>query len=53
MTKKMFTHHATLSASHAFFDWKPDAMTRSTFAMYGVKYAGEMQAFFDKVFYKV
>lgn len=40
------------NASHAFFDWKPDAQTRATFAQYGVKYAGEMRAFFDSVFYK-
>jgi acetyl esterase len=37
---------------HAFFDWKPDPGTRSTFAKYGVKYAAEMQAFFNNVFYK-
>ena len=37
---------------HAFFDWKPDAITRSTFAKYGIKYAAEMQAFFNNVFYK-
>lgn len=39
-------------AGHAFFDWKPDATTRSTFAKYGVKYAAEMKSFFDSVFYK-
>lgn len=39
-------------AGHAFFDWKPDANTRATFAKYGVKYAGEMKNFFDGVFYK-
>lgn len=39
-------------AEHAFFDWKPDAVTRATFAQYGVKYADEMRAFFDEVFYK-
>lgn len=39
-------------AGHAFFDWKPDATTRSTFAKYGVKYAAEMRTFFDSVFYK-
>lgn len=37
---------------HAFFDWKPDSKTRSTFAKFGVKYAGEMRSFFDDVFYK-
>jgi acetyl esterase len=39
------------NAQHAFFDWKPDAATRATFANYGVKYAAQMQAFFDTVFY--
>ena len=38
-------------AGHAFFDWKPDAVTRATFAKFGVKYAAEMKAFFDSVFY--
>jgi len=33
-------------ASHAFFDWKPDAATKATFAKYGVYYAAEMKAFF-------
>jgi acetyl esterase len=40
-------------AGHAFFDWKPDANTRSTFAKLGVRYAGEMRTFFDSVFYKL
>jgi acetyl esterase len=40
------------NAEHAFFDWKPDSATRATFAKYGVKYAAQMQAFFDSVFYK-
>lgn len=39
-------------AGHAFFDWKPDATTRATFAQYGVPYAAQMQAFFDSIFYK-
>jgi acetyl esterase len=39
-------------AGHAFFDWKPDATTRATFAKYGVPYAAQMQAFFDSIFYK-
>ncbi len=39
-------------AGHAFFDWKPDAATRATFAKYGVPYAAQMQAFFNNVFYK-
>lgn len=36
-------------ASHAFFDWKPDVNTKSTFARYGVYYAAEMKAFFSSV----
>ena len=38
-------------ASHAFFDWKPDAATKATFARYGVYYAAEMKAFFISVMY--
>ena len=38
-------------ASHAFFDWKPDAGTKAAFAKYGVPYAAKMKAFFDTVFY--
>lgn len=38
-------------ASHAFFDWKPDARTKATFAKYGVPYAAKMKSFFDSVFY--
>jgi len=38
-------------ASHAFFDWKPDANTKATFAKYGVYYASEMKAFFNSVLY--
>lgn len=38
-------------AGHAFFDWKPDARTRATFAKYGVPYAAKMKEFFDSVFY--
>jgi acetyl esterase len=38
-------------ASHAFFDWKPDAATRATFAKYGAYYAAEMKAFFMSVLY--
>lgn len=34
------------SASHAFFDWKPDDATKKTFAKYGVYYAQRMEAFF-------
>lgn len=39
------------NAHHAFFDWKPDAKTRATFARYGVKNAEKMRRFFDSVFY--
>jgi acetyl esterase/lipase len=38
-------------ASHAFFDWKPDARTKATFAKYGVPNAAKMKGFFDRVFY--
>jgi acetyl esterase/lipase len=38
-------------AGHAFFDWKPDARTKATFAKYGVPYAAKMKNFFDGVFY--
>ena len=38
-------------AGHAFFDWKPDARTKATFARYGVPNAEAMKAFFDGVFY--
>ncbi len=36
---------------HAFFDWKPDSGTMATFHEFGVKYAGMMRDFFDKIFY--
>jgi acetyl esterase len=39
-------------ANHAFFDWKPDATTKATFAKYGVYYAAEMKSFFSSVLYK-
>jgi acetyl esterase/lipase len=38
-------------AGHAFFDWKPDAQTKATFAKYGVYYAAEMKTFFISVLY--
>ena len=38
-------------ANHAFFDWKPDASTKATFAKYGVYYAAAMKAFFKSVLY--
>jgi acetyl esterase/lipase len=36
-------------AGHAFFDWKPDAATKATFAEYGVYYAAEMKTFFESI----
>jgi acetyl esterase/lipase len=38
-------------ASHAFFDWKPDAETKATFQQFGVYYAAEMKAFFTSILY--
>jgi acetyl esterase len=38
-------------AGHAFFDWKPQNGVKATFARYGVKYAAEMEAFFNSIFY--
>ncbi|HEX4795385.1 MAG TPA: alpha/beta fold hydrolase [Humisphaera sp.] len=38
-------------ASHAFFDWKPDARTKATFMRFGVPYAAKMEEFFNKIFY--
>jgi acetyl esterase len=38
-------------ANHAFFDWKPDAITKATFVKYGVYYAAEMKAFFISTLY--
>lgn len=40
-------------ASHAFFDWKPDAQTKATFEKIGVPYCRKMEAFFDSVFYPI
>jgi acetyl esterase len=39
-------------AEHAFFDWKPDAVTKATFQKFGVYYAGQMKAFFESVVYR-
>ena len=39
-------------ANHAFFDWKPDANTKATFAQFGVYYAAEMKGFFESTLYK-
>lgn len=39
-------------ANHAYYDWKPDAITKHTFTRFGVPYAAAMKAFFDIVFYK-
>ncbi len=36
-------------AGHAFFDWKPDAASKATFAKYGVCYAAAMKALFESV----
>jgi pimeloyl-ACP methyl ester carboxylesterase len=44
-------HIEVEGASHAFFDWKPDAATISTFEKFGVPYAAKMKAFFDSIFY--
>lgn len=38
-------------AGHAFFDWKPDAQTKSVFDEYGRYYAAEMKAFFESILY--
>jgi acetyl esterase len=38
-------------ASHAFFDWKPDAQTKATFAKYGIYYCHDMETFLNSVFY--
>lgn len=38
-------------AGHAFFDWKPDANTKATFAKYGVYYAAAMKHFFLSTLY--
>ena len=38
-------------ASHAFFDWKPDARTKATFKKYGVYYCKQMEGFFNSIFY--
>jgi acetyl esterase len=42
-------HVEVEGASHAFFDWKPDAETRATFEQYGVPYIHDMLIFFDEV----
>jgi acetyl esterase/lipase len=39
------------AAGHAFFDWKPDERTKSTFMQLGIYYAAEMKAFFLSVLY--
>jgi acetyl esterase/lipase len=38
-------------ARHAFFDWKPTAANKATFAKYGVFHAAQMKAFFESVLY--
>jgi pimeloyl-ACP methyl ester carboxylesterase len=39
-------------AGHAFFDWKPEAQVKATFAEYGVPYAAKMREFFEKHLYE-
>ncbi len=39
-------------AVHAYYDWKPDAATKTTFWKYGAPYARQMEDFFNTVFYK-
>lgn len=38
-------------ANHAYYDWKPDSITKSTFQRFAVPYCAAMKAFFDIVFY--
>ncbi len=38
-------------ANHAYFDWKPDAMTKATFNSTGKTQLAAMIAFFDGIFY--
>jgi acetyl esterase len=40
-------------ASHAFFDWKPDQVTKATFRKYGIYHCRQMELFFDSVFFGV
>lgn len=37
-------------AGHAFYDWKPDPVTKAVFMKYGVPYIAGMLDFFDFVF---
>ena len=39
-------------AAHAYYDWKPDSVTKETFDKYGAPYARQMEDFFNTVFYK-
>lgn len=39
-------------AEHAYYDWKPDSVTKDTFWKYGAPYTREMEKFFDTVFYR-
>lgn len=41
-------HVEVEGANHAFYDWKPDAVTRQTFKRYGVPHIAAMLAFFDR-----
>lgn len=40
-------------ANHAFFDWKPDDITKATFKKYGIYYCRQMEVFFDSVFFGI
>ena len=39
-------------ATHAFLDWKPNEAVVATFKKYGAYYCGQMEHFFDSVFYR-
>lgn len=38
-------------AQHAYYDWKPDSVTKSTFRKFGAPAARQMLDFYDSVFY--
>ena len=39
-------------AAHAYYDWKPDSVTKETFEKFGAPYARQMEDFFNTFFYK-
>ena len=39
-------------AAHAYYDWKPDSVTKETFEKFGAPYARQMEDFFNTIFYK-